>query len=200
MIHGETPVSPTPGCSAIGSRLTGEAEIASPVCFSFLQYVSLPDPVVPIGNGISSTFVGLLGWFYLRKRHGQLSSLPRRLDEHLMITFLSRSHPNDFNFITFAERGDGTLADTAREKWELQLVSEVRVPARRLLFRSIRIHDDLIANPFFPTWVFFRRWCGSSQFPQSFFPTPCPVHAGRGRAICTQACSPRSCRRYREHA
>src|SRR5207253_5395201 len=73
--------------------------------------------------------------------------------EHLMLAFLFGSHAHDLDFIAYFQWRDHTASDTAGRKWKLQGVGKIVIPFCRLLFRTIRIHNDFHMDALFTLFI-----------------------------------------------
>src|SRR2546429_151375 len=74
--------------------------------------------------------------------------------EHDMLAFVIWSYSHNLNFISRFQRRDCAVSDTAGGEWKLQGVGKIVISTHRLLFRTIRIHNDLHVDPLFTFFIF----------------------------------------------
>src|SRR5712692_11360330 len=71
-----------------------------------------------------------------------------------MLAILVRGHSHNLDFISRFQRRGCTEGDTAGRKRELQGIVEIVIPSHYLLFRAIRIHNDLHVDALFTCFIF----------------------------------------------
>jgi hypothetical protein len=110
---------------------------------------------MPVANGLGSGFVriddGQLG-----KRDGHLTALPTDQHEHVGGAGVFRRHTSYFDSVSLAERRDDFGSDALGMERESDFVIEIVIPAHRLLFRPVGVHDGLAVDAVFPERVFLR--------------------------------------------
>src|ERR1700691_5885928 len=123
------------------------------------EQVALRHPVMPVANRLGSGFVRIDG-SQLGKRHGHLTPLPTDQHEHVGGAGVFRRHTPDFDSVPLAERRDDFGSDALGLERESDFVIEIVIPAHRLLFRPVSVHDGLVVDAVFPDRVFLRFFHG----------------------------------------
>ena len=120
---------------------------------------TLCHPIMPVANRLGSGFVRIDGG-QLGKRDGHLTPLPMDQHEHVGGAAVFRRHTSYFDSFSFAERRDDFGSDALGLKGESDFVIEIVIPAHRLLFRRVGVHDGLVVDAVFPDRVFLRFFHG----------------------------------------
>ena len=123
------------------------------------EQVALCHPVMPVANGLGGGFVGIDGG-QLGKRDGHLTPLPTDQHEHVSGAGILRRHTPHFDSVSFAERRDDFGSDALGLEGESDFVIEIVIPAHRLLFRPVGVHDGLVMDAIFPDRVFLQFFHG----------------------------------------
>ncbi len=106
-----------------------------------LQLVSPVYPILPILNSLLGLLIHLDA-LQLHQGNGKLALFPLDQHKHFVLTFLCGSHSHDLDLISQVQRRGRAASDTSGRKREMYGVVEIVIPAHRLLFRAIRIHND----------------------------------------------------------
>ena len=80
---------------------------------------------------------------------------PRR-NEHVGGAGVFRRHTPYFDSVSLAERRDDFGSDAFGLEGESDFVIEIVIPAHRLLFRPVGVHDGLVVDAVFPDRIFLR--------------------------------------------
>src|SRR6266699_4064351 len=126
-----------------------------------LQLVPLIHPIVPILNSLLGLLI-YLDALQLHQGNSKLTLFPPDQDKHIMFAFLVGSHSHDLDFLSRFQWRNRAANDAAGRKRKLQGVVEIVIPAHHLLFRTIRIHNDLHVNALFTFFIFVEA---SHLFP-----------------------------------
>src|SRR5690242_12076525 len=74
--------------------------------------------------------------------------------EQFMLAFVFGSYVHDLDFISKFQWRGRAECDTAGKKREVQGVGEIIIPSHRLLFRVMRIYNNLHVNSLLTCFIF----------------------------------------------
>src|SRR6266571_1442497 len=126
-----------------------------------LQLVPLIHPVVPIFNGLLGLLI-YLDALQLHQGNRKLTLFPPDQHKHLVHAFLVGSHSHDLDFLSRFQWRNRAANDAAGRKRKLQGVVEIVIPAHRLLFRTVGVHDNFHVDTLFTFFIFVEA---SHLFP-----------------------------------
>src|SRR6266699_4837411 len=126
-----------------------------------LQLVPLIHPIVPIFNGLLALLI-YLDALQLHQGNRKLTLFPLDQHKHLVHAFLVGSHSHDLDFLSRFQWRNRAANEAAGRKRKLQGVVEIVIPAHYLLFRTIRIYNDLHVDALFTCFIFVEA---SHLFP-----------------------------------